>query len=87
MTVQRMPEWPPETAPLPDPEPAAMPEITQTACRQCGTQISGLDGRYSCGVCGWANDWSEGHRPLPTAADDPDAGPITNPLDSKGTSR
>ncbi|SCF88124.1 hypothetical protein GA0115259_104141, partial [Streptomyces sp. MnatMP-M17] len=40
--------------------------------------IAGLDGRYSCGVCGWVNHHSEGHRPLPRAEDDPDA---ANPLD------
>ncbi|WP_420708400.1 hypothetical protein [Streptomyces sp. ERV7] len=34
--------------------------------------MAGLDGRYACGVCGWTNDWSEGHRPLPRAEDDPD---------------
>ncbi|SCG01973.1 hypothetical protein GA0115259_107587, partial [Streptomyces sp. MnatMP-M17] len=34
--------------------------------------IAGLDGRYSCGVCGWVNHHSEGHRPLPRAEDDID---------------
>ncbi|MFE3742662.1 hypothetical protein [Streptomyces sp. NPDC059134] len=40
---------------------------------RCGTQIAGLDGRYSCGVCGWVNHHSEGHRAVPTAEDDTDA--------------
>ncbi|WP_443043067.1 hypothetical protein [Streptomyces sp. NBC_00370] len=48
------------------------PEITYAECRQCGTLIAGLDGRYSCGVCGWVNHHSEGHRALPRAEDDVD---------------
>ncbi|MEW1724208.1 hypothetical protein [Streptomyces sp. NPDC093109] len=52
--------------------PPAGPEITHGECRQCGTLIAGLDGRYSCGVCGWVNHHSEGHRPLPRAEDDID---------------
>ncbi|MFF8833150.1 hypothetical protein [Streptomyces sp. NPDC015131] len=48
------------------------PEITTTECRACGAQVSGLDGRYACGVCGWVNAWSEGHSALPTAEHDPD---------------
>ncbi|MEW2549805.1 hypothetical protein AB0910_29250 [Streptomyces sp. NPDC047002] len=44
--------------------------MTYAECRQCGTLIAGLDGRYSCGVCGWVNHHSEGHRPLPRAEDD-----------------
>ncbi|SCF60004.1 hypothetical protein GA0115259_100031, partial [Streptomyces sp. MnatMP-M17] len=35
--------------------PSQGPEITYAECRQCGTLIAGLDGRYSCGVCGWVN--------------------------------
>ncbi|WP_406263577.1 hypothetical protein [Streptomyces chartreusis] len=50
-------------------------EITTTECRRCGTQISGIHGRYSCGSCGWTNHWSEGHSELPTGDDDPDARP------------
>lgn len=42
-------------------------EITTIGCRTCGTEVSGVNGRYSCGVCGWVNHWSEGHRELPTA--------------------
>lgn len=53
-----------------DPLPA--PEITEAECRRCGTLIAGLDGRYACGVCGWVNDHSEGHRRLPRAEEDPD---------------
>ncbi|MFE2550081.1 hypothetical protein ACFXGI_16230 [Streptomyces sp. NPDC059355] len=48
------------------------PELTEAECRRCGTYIAGLDGRYACGVCGWVNDHSEGHRRLPTADEDPD---------------
>ncbi|MFC9604328.1 hypothetical protein ACFTTN_12825 [Streptomyces niveus] len=64
---------PPATpAPEPEPEHATVigPEITYAECRQCGTLIAGLDGRYSCGVCGWVNHHSEGHRILPRAEDD-----------------
>ncbi|MEU8840761.1 hypothetical protein AB0D97_16765 [Streptomyces roseus] len=55
---------------LPAPLPA--PELTEAECRRCGTYIAGLDGRYACGVCGWVNDHSEGHRRLPSADEDPD---------------
>ncbi|MEU7338672.1 hypothetical protein [Streptomyces sp. NPDC007074] len=47
-------------------------EITTTNCRRCGTEISGVNGRYSC-LCGWVNHWSEGHTALPTADSDPAA--------------
>ncbi|MGW6062633.1 hypothetical protein [Streptomyces sp. NPDC055189] len=47
-------------------------EITTTDCRGCGTEVSGISGRYACGVCGWTNPWDEGHRALPVAEDDPD---------------
>lgn len=43
------------------------PEITFIGCARCGTQIAGLDGRYACSGCGWVNEWTEGHRPLPAA--------------------
>lgn len=56
------------------PEPAA-PELTEAECRRCGTYIAGLDGRYACGVCGWVNDHTEGHRRLPRADEDPDRPP------------
>ncbi|WP_425543823.1 hypothetical protein [Streptomyces crystallinus] len=59
-------------APAADPATEFTPEITHAECRKCGTRVAGLDGRYACGVCGWTNDWSEGHRPLPRAEDDPD---------------
>ncbi|MFJ4919091.1 hypothetical protein [Streptomyces sp. NPDC088725] len=62
----------PDYGPGPEPAPDAGPEITYAECRQCGTLIAGLDGRYSCGVCGWVNHHSEGHRPLPRAEDDAD---------------
>ncbi|KAF0649223.1 MULTISPECIES: hypothetical protein [Streptomyces] len=52
--------------------PARIPEITTTMCRGCGSQVSGLNGRYACGVCGWVNNWAEGHTALPTAEEDPD---------------
>ncbi|MER6675128.1 hypothetical protein [Streptomyces sp. NPDC000983] len=48
-------------------------EITTTDCRGCGAEVSGVNGRYACGVCGWANHWSEGHNTLPGAEEDPDA--------------
>ncbi|WP_405493648.1 hypothetical protein [Streptomyces sp. NBC_00096] len=57
------------TAPLP------APELTEAECRRCGTYIAGLDGRYACGVCGWVNDHTEGHRRLPRADEDPDRPP------------
>jgi hypothetical protein len=47
-------------------------EITSTDCRECGSKVSGLKGRYACGICGWVNPWYEGHGELPTAEDDPD---------------
>ncbi|MFF2941253.1 hypothetical protein ACFVSQ_15570 [Streptomyces niveus] len=47
-------------------------QITEAECRQCGTLIAGLDGRYACPLCGWVNNWSEGHTILPTGPDDPD---------------
>ncbi|MEU5151221.1 hypothetical protein AB0G42_29140 [Streptomyces yangpuensis] len=62
-------ERPESTAPLP------APELTEAECRRCGTYIAGLDGRYACGVCGWVNDHSEGHRRLPRADEDPDRPP------------
>ncbi|PCG83030.1 hypothetical protein CIB93_26630 [Streptomyces sp. WZ.A104] len=43
------------------------PEITYIGCARCGTQIAGLDGRYACSGCGWVNQWTDGHRPLPAA--------------------
>lgn len=48
-------------------------EITTTNCRRCGTEIHGVHGRYACGLCGWVNNWSEGHTELPTGDQDPDA--------------
>jgi hypothetical protein len=48
-------------------------EITTTQCPGCGTEISGVNGRYACGVCSWVNHWSEGHTALPPASEDPDA--------------
>ncbi|MEU7568087.1 hypothetical protein [Streptomyces fradiae] len=51
----------------------ATPEITTTMCAACGSQVSGLNGRYACGVCGWVNNWAEGHTVLPRAEDDTDA--------------
>ncbi|MET9963758.1 hypothetical protein ABZ128_32585 [Streptomyces sp. NPDC006326] len=64
---------PAETRAAPSaPEPLPAPELTEAECRRCGTYIAGLDGRYACGVCGWVNDHSEGHRRLPRADEDPD---------------
>ncbi|WP_405604985.1 hypothetical protein OG741_36580 [Streptomyces sp. NBC_01410] len=67
-----MSKWEPELDPLPGPENVVAPEITETECRQCGTRVAGLDGRYACGVCGWVNDHTEGHHPLPPAEADID---------------
>ncbi|MFJ9623916.1 hypothetical protein [Streptomyces sp. NPDC101181] len=50
------------------------PEITFIGCARCGTQIAGLDGRYACSGCGWVNEWTEGHRPLPAARRRPQGG-------------
>jgi uncharacterized Zn finger protein (UPF0148 family) len=62
--------------PHPAPEPATVAitgnEITRTDCRQCGTEVSGIDGRYACPLCNWVNHWSEGHSDLPTEVDDLD---------------
>ncbi|MCW8215429.1 MULTISPECIES: hypothetical protein [Streptomyces] len=49
------------------PQSSPHPMITYIGCAQCGTEIAGLDGRYSCSGCGWVNEWSDGHRPLPEA--------------------
>ncbi|MFE3600436.1 hypothetical protein ACFXP3_03095 [Streptomyces sp. NPDC059096] len=72
MTAQSNPAQGGEPVPGP-PGVDEGPQITYAECRRCGTQIAGLDGRYSCGVCGWVNHHSEGHRALPTAEDDTDA--------------
>lgn len=44
----------------------AAQEITTIGCRECGTEVSGINGRYAC-LCGWVNHWSEGHTELPPA--------------------
>jgi ribosomal protein S27AE len=44
-------------------------EITTTGCPECGSEVSGVNGRYACGVCGWVNHWSQGHTELPAAPD------------------
>ncbi|MFH9138744.1 hypothetical protein [Streptomyces sp. NPDC017524] len=51
----------------PDEAATEHPEITYIGCARCGTLIAGLDGRYACSGCGWVNEWTEGHRPLPEA--------------------
>ncbi|WP_079426354.1 hypothetical protein [Streptomyces katrae] len=67
---------PPDAHANPQPgAPLPAPELTEGQCRRCGTHIAGLDGRYACGVCGWVNDHSEGHRRLPRADEDPDRPP------------
>ncbi|MFI1470624.1 hypothetical protein [Streptomyces wuyuanensis] len=63
-----MTRQPPGTNPGPD----TGTEITRTDCRQCGTAVYGIGGRYACPLCGWVNHWSEGHDDLPAATDDPD---------------
>lgn len=78
MRTRRQPPTPDTVTTLPTgPVPRAAgdgegPQITETECEGCGTRLAGLDGRYACGVCSWSNHWSEGHRELPTAQDDPD---------------
>ncbi|MFI6638896.1 hypothetical protein [Streptomyces sp. NPDC050504] len=47
-------------------------EITRTDCPQCGAEVSGIEGRYACTLCGWTNDWSQGHRPLPEPEEAPE---------------
>lgn len=41
-------------------------EITTIGCPQCGTEISGVNGRYACSSCSWVNHWSDGHTELPS---------------------
>lgn len=53
-------------------EVLARREITTTICRGCGADVSGVNGRYACGRCGWCNHWSEGTRELMRPEDDPD---------------
>ncbi|MGV9988835.1 hypothetical protein ACWEWP_31630 [Streptomyces olivaceus] len=79
MTKSRMtaePAPPPEPEPVPCPDVAATAaafldgqQITTTQCGLCGTEIAGVNGRYSCGVCGWTNPWWEGTSTLPGATD------------------
>lgn len=47
--------------------------ITTTLCQTCGTEIAGINGRYSCGNCGWVNHWSQGDTELPPLPDLDDA--------------
>lgn len=54
-------------------------EITTTDCRRCGAEVSGLNNRYACALCGWVNHGSEGATRLPCADDDPD-----RPLGARG---
>lgn len=66
-------EWPPEIDVSSD--PVARPtvsQITTTDCRDCGAQVSGLNNRYACPLCGWVNHWGEGSSDLPRAEDDVD---------------
>lgn len=58
-------------------EAGTTPDITRTDCARCGTEVHGLDGRYSCGGCGWVNHHSDGHHELPGAEADID---VPNPL-------
>lgn len=57
--------------------PAETPDITRTDCARCGTEVYGLNGRYSCAGCGWVNHYSDGHSELPLASSDID---VPNPL-------
>ncbi|MEU2491125.1 hypothetical protein [Streptomyces sp. NPDC007883] len=66
---------PPEIEGLPPPAYPAHDgalQITETDCERCGTRLSGLNGRYACGMCGWTNPWNDGHHDLPSAEEDPD---------------
>ncbi|MEU1132381.1 hypothetical protein ABZ383_21385 [Streptomyces sp. NPDC005900] len=71
-------QWLPDTEPLDGPAPPSGTEttsgaqITVTNCYRCGTEVSGLNGRYACALCGWVNNWSEGHTELPGPEMDPD---------------
>lgn len=66
-------EWPPETVSSATvASPALAAEITTTECRHCRAQVSGVNGRYACGLCGWVNHWAEGSTVLPAAEVDPD---------------
>jgi ribosomal protein S27AE len=65
-------EWPPETVLADTSAPTTVAEITTTECPECGAAVSGLNGRYACGLCGWVNHWSQGSGRLPTAQEDPD---------------
>lgn len=65
-------EWLPETVPSKTAAPPTVAEITTTECRECGAEVSGLNGRYACPLCGWVNHWSQGSNRLPAATEDPD---------------
>lgn len=67
MSRSKRPAVQPGTTPAEAAAFLANQEITTTGCRRCGTEISGINGRYACGVCGWVNNWAEGHTELPTA--------------------
>ncbi|GGV27206.1 hypothetical protein GCM10010277_08630 [Streptomyces longisporoflavus] len=70
--VGRVDDMTADQPPTPAAEPSEPSGITTTDCRGCGSQVSGISGRYACGVCGWTNPWDEGHQELPVADDDPD---------------
>ncbi|MFJ4697160.1 MULTISPECIES: hypothetical protein [unclassified Streptomyces] len=56
------PGAPADAAPeVPAPVRAAL-RLTQTPCQRCGTLVAGLNGRYACPVCDWANPWEDGAR-------------------------
>ena len=65
-------QWRPEAVPADRATPPTVAEITTTECRECGAEVSGLNGRYACPLCGWVNHWSQGSNRLPTAREDPD---------------
>ncbi|NBM15908.1 hypothetical protein [Streptomyces sp. GC420] len=47
-------------------------EITRGICGGCSAMVEGLNGRYSCALCGWVNRWDQSPAPLPSKEDDPD---------------
>ncbi len=54
---------PPPADPAPEvPAARAALRLTQTPCQRCGTLVAGLNGRYACPVCDWANPWKDGAR-------------------------
>ncbi|WP_433341391.1 hypothetical protein [Streptomyces sp. CA-253872] len=63
LTAAPSPESPADPAQdAPAPARAVLRRLTQTPCQRCGTLVAGLNGRYACPVCDWANPWEDGAR-------------------------